>query len=67
MNSKRSGPVLSILNTGGAPKISSGVSGLVRVTGERMSATGEAGQNGNKVSLDREISSQQVLPSLHYF
>ena len=67
MNSKRSGAVLSILNTGGAPKISSGVSGLVRVTGERMSATGEAGQNGNKVRLDREISSQQVLPSLHYF
>ena len=44
-NSKKSGAVVSMLNTGGAPKISSGVSGLARVTGERISVTGEAKRN----------------------
>ena len=41
VNSKRSGAVLSILNTGGAPYSSSGVRGLARATEERMSGIGD--------------------------
>ena len=48
VNSKRSDAVLSILNAGGVPYISSGVRGLARATGERMFATGDA--------KEREIS-----------